>query len=285
MKSTVAALFLAAGSIASAQTITHQTVKPNAVTPVATALNHLSLIELPEPITKAAVGSDDIHIEWHGNTVVLKPIRQGQSTNLFVWTEHTQSTYEILPPGDVTSAAFVIDQTNGRTDTTKATEAQAKISETEIQKAADTLIAQAMLQSSVVNSHGVKDATDHVNVRITEVVRDKDALYVRYTVSNPGQHPYRVSDPTVFSFTPAAASNVVGSLKGLQIPEQKVQALGSGTTSNLMVREGRISNPDVNPGQTVDGVLCFKQTDNQPQIYRFVFASDESHPVSAAAVL
>lgn len=289
MKPMVAALLLAAGSIASAQTITHQTVNPNAVTPVATALNHLSLIELPEPITRAAVGSDDVRIEWHDNTIALKPIRQGQSTNLFVWTEHTQSTYELLPPGDVTSASFVIDETNGRTDVSKPVETQAetqrKISETEIQKTADTLIAQSMLQSSVVNSRGVKDSKDHVNVRITEVVRDKDSLYVRYTVSNPGPHPYRVSDPEVFSFTPAAASNVVGSLKGMQIPEQKVQALGAGTTSRIMAREGRISNPDVNPGQTVDGVLCFRQTEDQPQIYRFVFANDQSHPVSAAAVL
>jgi hypothetical protein len=176
MKSTVAALLLAAGSVASAQTITHQTVNPSAVTPVATALNHLSLIELPEPITRAAVGSDDIRIEWHGNTVALKPVRQGQSTNLFVWTEHTQSTYEILAPGDVTSAAFVIDQTDGRTDVSKPVETQAKISETEIKKAANFLIAQAMLQSSAVNSRGVKNSTDHVNVRITEVVRDKDGL-------------------------------------------------------------------------------------------------------------
>src|ERR1700733_6809361 len=113
MKPTVIALILAAGSIVSAQTITHQTVNPNAVTRVATALNHLSLIELPEPITREAVGSDDIRIEWHGNTVALKPIRQGQSTNLFVWTEHTQSTYEILPPGDLKSASFVIDESNG----------------------------------------------------------------------------------------------------------------------------------------------------------------------------
>ena len=285
MKPMVAALFFAAGSLASAQTITRQNINPNAVTPVATALNHLSLIELPEPITRAAVGSDDIRIEWHGNTVALKPVRQGQSTNLFVWTEHTQSTYEILPPGEVTNASFVIDQTNGRPEGSKPADQEAKVSQTEIQKAADTLIAQSMLQSSVVNSRGIKDATNHVNVRITEVVRDKDALYVRYTVSNPGQHPYRLSAPSVFSFIPSAASNVVGSLKGLQVPEQKIQALGAGTTSTLSVREERISNPDVNPGQTVDGVLCFEQTSQGPHLYRFVFQNDESHSVTAAAVL
>ncbi len=285
MKSTVIALILAAGSIASAQTITHQTVNPNAVTRVATALNHLSLIEMPEPITKAAIGSDDVQIEWHGNTVALKPLRQGQSTNLFVWTEHTQSSYEILPPGDVTSAAFVIDETAGRPVESKPVEIQSKISGTEIQKAADTLIAQAMLQSSTVNSRGVKDSKDHVNVRITEVIRDKDALYVRYTVSNPGQHPYRVSEPEVYRFTPSAANTVVGTLKGMQIPDHKVTALGGGTAVPLIVREDRLSNQDVNPGQSVDGVLCFRTNEDKPQVYRFVFANDQSHPVDAAAVL
>ena len=77
----------------------------------------------------------------------------------------------------------------------------------------------------------------------------------------------------------------MGSLKGMQVPEQKIQAFGSGTTSSLIVREERISNPDVNPGQTVDGVLCFEQTSERPQLYRFVFQNDESHPVNAAAVL
>jgi hypothetical protein len=287
MKSKVAALILAAGSVASAQMITHQSVSASTVVPVATALNHLSLIELPEPIVRAAVGSEDVRVEWHGNTVVVKPVRQGQSTNLFVWTEHTQSTYEILPPGDVSHASFVIDQSDGHPSVpaTNSADAAVKVSDAEIQKAADTLIAQAMLQSSEVNSRGIKDAKDHVNVRITEVVHDKDAMYVRYTVSNPGQHPYRISDPTVFSFTPAGSHKAVGSLKGIQIPEQKLTSFGSGTTSSLIVREGRLSNRDVNPGESVDGVLCVKKNQDTPQVYRFVFANDDTHPVSAAAVL
>ncbi len=285
MKATVATLILAAGSVASAQTISHQVVNPNVVTRVATALNHISLIELPEPITRAAVGSEDIRIEWHGNMVALKPVRQGQSTNLFVWTEHTQTSYEILPPGEVTSAAFVIDQTAGTSVSPTSPQAKAKISETEIQKAADTLITQAMLQSSLVNSRAIKGSKDHVNVRITEVVRDKDALYVRYTVANPSQHPYGLSEPSVFKVAPNAGSTVIGALKDMQIPAQKVSDYGSGSTANMTVREARVSNRDVNPGQSVDGVLCFKEDEGKPQIYRFVFADDQSKPVDAAAVL
>jgi len=285
MKFPMALAILATCGVLPAQTITHQPVNSSAVTRVATALNHISLIEMPEPITNAALGSDDFKVEWHGNTVALKPLRQGQSTNLFIWTEHGQSSYEIMAPAEVSSAAFVIDQTEGRGFTPKPPGEQVKVSETEIQKAADALIAQTMLQSAAVNSRGVKDAKDHVNVRITEIVRDKDALYVRYTVSNPGQHAYRLSDPAVVAFEPAAPGVAIAALRGTQLTAQKFTELGTGSTTTVPVREARFSNRDVNPGQSVEGVLCFKQLEDRPQIYRFVFANDLTHQVDAAAVL
>ncbi len=285
MKIRMALAFLAASSVVHAQTITRQPVNPNTVTRVATALNHISLIEMPEPITNAAMGSEDFRIEWHGNTIVLKPLRQGQSTNLFVWTEHGQSSYEILAPAEVATAAFVIDQTEGHPPPSKQADAQVKVNESEIQKAADALIAQTMLQSATVSSRGVKDAKDHVNVRLSEIVRDKDSVYVRYIVSNPGQHPYRLSDPAVVTFVPSSPGIVISALKGTQLSTQKLTELGTGSMTAVPVRETRLSSRDVNPGQSVEGVLCFKQTEDKPQIYRFVFANDLNHQVDAAAVL
>ena len=64
-----------------------------------------------------------------------------------------------------------------------------------------------------------------------------------------------------------------------------MDALGSGTTSTVIVREARIASRDLNPGQKVDGVVCLKEADGKPTVYRFVFGNDESHQVSAAAVL
>lgn len=286
LKSTIAVLILAAGSVGSAQTISHQVINPNVVTRVATALNHISLIEFPEPILRAAVGSDDIHIEWQGNTLALKPVARGQSTNLFVWTEHTQTSYEILPPGDVAHASFVIDQTMAApSETAQARSHAAKIKKAEMQKAAAILIAQTMLKSSPVYSRDVKDSNDHVNVRITEVVRDKDMLYVRYTISNPSRHPYRLSVPSVFEIVSKQGSVVLSSLKNMELPARKVSKYGTESTIPITVREAWISSSDVNPGQTANGVLCFEARAGKPQLYRFVFANDESHPVNAAAVL
>ncbi len=282
----VAALFMAAGSVASAQTITHQRVNPNVVTPVATALNHISLIELPEPITRAAIGSEDFRIEWHGNTVALRPAKQGVPTNLFVWTEHTQSTYEILPPGDVKAAAFVIDQTESKSLETKSAEVEIKkVSEAEIQKATDLLVAETLLNSTIVNNRSMKDGRDGITVKIVEVVRNHDGLYVRYTVANTGQHPYRVSDPTVSRFTPVAGGTVIAGWKGTQVPEHKVAGLGSGTTIGISVSETRIDNRDLSPGQTAAGIVCIRDSEEKPQLYRFNFANDENRAVGAAAVL
>ena len=78
------------------------------VTQVHTALNHLTVIEVGEPITMAAAGSDAFEIERHANRVFVKPTRAGISTNLFVWTEHGRSVYELQPAADVSKMDVLI---------------------------------------------------------------------------------------------------------------------------------------------------------------------------------
>ena len=99
------------GSMAFAQSIVHQPVNPNTVTPVHTALDHVSILLLPEKITRVAAGSDAMQVEWRENSVFIKPLKGGQATNLMVWTEHQMSTYELEAPGDVKAMSSVIDET------------------------------------------------------------------------------------------------------------------------------------------------------------------------------
>ena len=111
IQKSVIVLSILGGSMAFAQTIVHQPVNPNGVTEVRTALDHISILALPEKITRVAAGSDAMQIEWHDNNVFIKPLKAGQSTNLMVWTEHQFSTYELEAPGDVHNMSFVIDET------------------------------------------------------------------------------------------------------------------------------------------------------------------------------
>src|SRR6478752_6355185 len=62
---------------------------------VATALNHLTILEFHEPVTMAAAGSSDFQIERQEDKVFIKPTKSGISTDLFVWTASRRFAYEL----------------------------------------------------------------------------------------------------------------------------------------------------------------------------------------------
>src|ERR1700727_1275707 len=82
---------------------------PNAVVHVATALNHLTVLEFHEPVTMAAAGSSDFQIEREANKVFVKPIKSGAATDLFVWTASRRFAYELEITQEVRDMNFAID--------------------------------------------------------------------------------------------------------------------------------------------------------------------------------
>src|SRR5271166_4980509 len=82
---------------------------PNAVVHVATALNHLTVLEFHEPVTMAAAGSSDFQIEREANKVFVKPIKSGAATDLFVWTASRRFAYELEITQEVKDMNFAID--------------------------------------------------------------------------------------------------------------------------------------------------------------------------------
>ena len=53
-------ILLLGGTLAGAQNVVHQTVHSDRVTPIHTALDHISVIALPEKITRVAAGSQAV---------------------------------------------------------------------------------------------------------------------------------------------------------------------------------------------------------------------------------
>src|SRR6266700_4438971 len=82
---------------------------PNAVVHVATALNHLTVLEFHEPVTMAAAGSSDFQIEREENRVFVKPMKAGVSTDLFVWTASRRFAYELETTPEVKNMNFAVD--------------------------------------------------------------------------------------------------------------------------------------------------------------------------------
>src|ERR1700677_4793507 len=85
------------------------TPSQNAVVHVATALNHLTVLEFHEPVTMAAAGSSDFQIEREANKVFVKPVKSGAATDLFVWTASRRFAYELEITQEVKNMNFAID--------------------------------------------------------------------------------------------------------------------------------------------------------------------------------
>jgi hypothetical protein len=240
-------------------------------TKVHTALNHLTVIELPEPITVAASGSDAFDIKRHGNRVFIEPIRANVSTNLFLWTAHGESVYELEPAGEVNTMNVLIAP---KPQTQVATVAATVVSDSEIQKIADMAMSKALLQSQHVSQRDAKPLRDGVTVQVEDVVRAKDSLYVRYRVINTGKTPYRVLDPTVESVRPTHPTVSLQTLTNAQLNDKTVNELGPGQATNVPVVHSEIEDKDVAAGSVTIGVITLRVPSSGPQLYRLIFAGD-----------
>lgn len=253
------------------------------ITKVQTALNHLTVIEMPEPITMAAAGSDAFDIKRHGNRVFVEPVRPNVSTNLFLWTAHGESIYELAPAGEVSTMNVLI--ASKPAPTTPGANAPNSMPDSEVQKIADMVFSRALLQTEHISQRDSRPRKDGVSVTLDEVVRAKDTLYVRYHIANDSQAPYRVLDPSVQSIRPAQSPVSLPSLVNMQVGDKFTQSLGLEATSGINVVRCEIHDRDIPPGHAATGVVGIRIPTSQPQLYRFIFGNAGTQEVSASAVL
>jgi hypothetical protein len=275
-------ILLLGGTLAGAQNVVHQTVHSDRVTPIHTALDHISVIALPERITRVAAGSQAMEIEWHGNDVFVKPLQSGQSTDLMVWTEHQFSTYELEAPGDVRQMTFVLDETNSPVPQATKSDPPSK----KIDQITASAIGSTLLQVTPVTARGVHPAKDGVSVSIKDVVRDGGFFYVRFAVTNSSPLPYRIEPPNVFEIAPRQSADLLPAMKDEQVAPKTVAQFDANQTAQVSVQRSDIPQNDLSPGQTTQGVVEIKPEDvSKLGIYEFDFGPDGGHAVKATVVL
>lgn len=246
-----------------------------------TALNHLTVIEMSEPVTMAAAGSDAFEIKRHGNRVFIEPLRANVDTNLFLWTAHEERVYELEPAGEVNVMDVLIAPKLQLVPTVSASE----LHDSEIQKIADMVMTKALLQTQQVSQRDTKSVREGVNIRIEAVASAKDALYIRYTVVNNGKTPYRVPEPDVEHLLPAQSLFSLRSYLNAQLSEKTLRKMGSYQSTGVTVVHREIGQRDVAPGTAVIGVVAIRISSPDPQLYRLTFGRDGDRSITAAVVL
>jgi hypothetical protein len=250
------------------------TPSPNAVVHVATALNHLTVLEFHEPVTMAAAGSSAFQIERESNKVFVKPMKSGAATDLFVWTASRRFAYELETTQEVATMNFAID------DAQPAPIPKPAIS-IQTDQLADMMLTRALLGAENINQVGKRAAKNKVNVRIEQVFRTRTTVYLHYTIENDSRRPYHVNAPEAYLLQTDAPSISVSSLVRTQLNQAVIQELGNTHGLPLQVAHAESVSVDLQPGESTQGVVAVRQELETPAVVQLVFDGD----VKVTAVL
>ena len=268
-----------------------QTINYNQIPHIHTAVDHLTVIEVGEPIATVAVANPDaLSVEHHGDKVFLKPSQQAQATNLFIWTATRQLAYEVDPAGDVAKMNVVVEAIPANAATTTAAgrtvAAKAEPDDAEIKRIASLVLTQAMLGTEDIARDGERHENGRVDVQLDQVFRAADATYVRYTVSNRTNHPYRLTTPDVRTLLPTQLPSPLASLRDHQLRQSFADTFHGKPGQPLTIVSADTASRDVAPGATVTCVVSVKNAQtNPPQLFQFHFGTDTLRPLTAEAVL
>ena len=248
------------------QRIAIQRADRSAVRRVETTLNHLTVIELAEPVVTVAAGSPSYKIERQGNKVLIQPIEENASTNLFIWTASGRFSYELVPATSIETTDFAIDQEAFKVDTNSPSVRN------------EDSTPQTFRQGIPVRMDG-KTAGPKGGVRITEVFREGEHLHIRYQAETS-------TPPAVFELSAPRSRTSLHNLRYTQ--------LGS-KTADAIRDKGQHSVPLVNCENATSAALTecvpgfvtlmFEPRGSEPAVLRLVFQAAGSKATSVFLVL
>jgi hypothetical protein len=263
-----------------------QTTSQRQVRHIETSLNHLTVLEFGEPVSTLAIADpDSFQIERHDDKVFVKPLKEGVSTNLFVWTATRELSYELDPAGQLAAMDVLVRAEPAPKPHTTA-QAAAELSDTEIRKIASLVLTQTLMGVEDVAHDSEKHAPNRVEVSIEQVYRAKDRIYIRYLVVNQTQSPFRVTAPDVNAPLPTKQSISLLTLRNHQITSQTFATFKAKHGSNVAVVQADSMARDLAPGEKTTCVISIgSSAGSAPQIYQINFGADQTGPLKVEAVL
>jgi hypothetical protein len=279
------------GSPIPAQKIETESPSRDHVVQVQTAMNHLTVIEVGEPVTTVAVGApQSFKVERRENKVFIQPLVESVSTNLFIWTASSRLNYELVPAiSDAGQMDFAIDY--------RAPQPQAQVTKPKPPEAAATVPAipsEMLLNSIPVRLVGAAAAPKAIlDVLIRDIYRRQEQVFVRYSIENHSSQTFRTGRPTAVSLNGLRFDRSLWTFQNSQ--------LGADVASRLRADDAPIpvkithSEPgiaEVAPGEVRLGVMALElplakpdAKKAQPTVLQILFPVDRSGNLTATLVL
>ena len=257
-----------------AQKIERETGDRTQIIHLKTAMNHLTVIELREPVIQVATGSQSFKVEWRENKVFVQPTESDGSTNLFIWTASERLNYELEPAGDVATMDFAVDQMPLAQPKPASVTPPPQPSPSEI-----------LLAGKPVRLESSRPSRKPIEVTIRDLYEGDGRLLVRYAVRNRGNHVYDVSTPQVYELTGVHYSQSLYTLVDAQLGDQEAARVTAKRQTPVPVLEGHIQAEHLAPGGESLGVVALHlPSRTEPTILRFQFANDDKQQIAALLV-
>ena len=255
------------------------------ITRVETAMNHLTVIELAEPVTLAAAGSPLFKIERRENKVFIQPLEEGSSTNLFVWTASGRWSYELVPAVSPATMHFAIDQEV--VPVSQSREPAPPDNPASDAGAFKSFAEEMLLFGKPIRNLGATFRPTEVGAYITDVYRRDDQLFIRYVIDNGTARPFAIGIPEVFALESAQSATSLHALRYAQIGSDISKKIRSQGQSRIKTIDCEVPSDPLPPGERVTGILIVQShpAASEPVVLRLSFPNQGREPIVLTLVL
>lgn len=247
-----------------AQKIETETSDRTRIVHLKTALNHLTVIEVAEPVVQVAAGSASFKIEWRENKVFVQPTEADATTNLFIWTANQRLNYELEPASSVTEMDFAVDQTPVHVAPAKPASRTPPASPS---------ITELLLAGKPVRLLSSKQRVSKpVEVWISDLYEKDGRLLIRYAVRNHTSEPYSIGTPAVYQLDGVRSPQSLYGLINSQLSDEQAAKLKAEQQTPVKVLDGQTQPARIAPGEEAVGVVALQMASRgTPTILRFQF--------------
>ena len=276
-------IFASLTTIGLAQKLETQSLDPKKVTRVETARDHLTVIELGDPVTMVAVGNQNAFaIERRENKVFVRPTEDEAETNLFIWTSAGRFAYELVPAEAVEKMHFAIDQ--------EPVPAAAKIQvqpERELAQQTAPIPADMLTKAKPILVQGNRETQGRVEITLRDLYRDGTRLYVRYALVNHSPHDYQPTRPAVFQLMGIRSPQSLIPFSDNQLGERLARSVRADNLIGLQVLDGNQIAEVAASGQGFGWLVVEepRPASDEVSVLCLEFASDDRGTIDAVLVL
>jgi hypothetical protein len=273
-----------------AQKIDTETPSRERVVRVQTAMNHLTVIEVAEPVATVAVGSPQaFKVERRENKVFIQPLQENVATNLFIWTASTRLNYELVPAvSDAGQMDFAIDY--------RQPQPQAKVAQPKPAPVAvvSTVPTEMLLNSTPVRLvGGAAAAKADLGVLIRDIYRRQDEVFVRFSIENRSSQTLRAGTPAVVSLTGLKFDRSLWAFQNAQLGMEYASRLKTyDAPIPVKITQCEPGVSEVGPGAARIGLIALQlppvspdAKKTQPTVLKILFPIDRAGNLTATLVL